>query len=512
MTLPFSKVLEQFTKLQVRADQSNDPAVPQVETPFLQVTLEDDARFGTATAPFEIAELPSVKVHPATAETIAAAEPEPAAKQKFSLSPAPTAPDKSKDSDAGKNSPPAAAAAPAPTRIPFKLSPNGTDVPAPERVPASSGPSVPTSAPEASAAPAAPTRIPFKLGATSDGAKSKGEPWVTKEGLAASMTDEPDQPAPAAPASPVSLAATISLPLRPILQQVLPLQLTADVSGVPADAQIVIPFKLIQPQLASGRISLTPDDFARHLPEAHRSLFKADDTAAAVVLPLQDVLKNLPGALQMRTDQVEQELGEQFETPFSAKAEEDAQRFRMPPPPLPPVAPALPGAAVPAVKVAPAPVKFVLPPAEKAEPVEVAPVAEKLAAPAPVAAPDEPETPDAKSVVESMNKLTGVEACAVIFSDGLNLAGSLPEKYGAEGLCAMAPSFLQRADEHLGEAKLGTFQAMTFSCSDAAVTFFKHNNLCLVALHRSETALTSEVRDRLSEAVQQLSRKYSQAA
>ena len=44
--LPFAKVLEEFTKLQVRTDQVRQTAVPQVETPFLKVTLEDNARFG----------------------------------------------------------------------------------------------------------------------------------------------------------------------------------------------------------------------------------------------------------------------------------------------------------------------------------------------------------------------------------------------------------------------------------------------------------------------------------
>src|SRR5205823_363370 len=39
--LPFEKVLEQFTSLHVRGDQERHQAVPQVDTPFLKVTLED---------------------------------------------------------------------------------------------------------------------------------------------------------------------------------------------------------------------------------------------------------------------------------------------------------------------------------------------------------------------------------------------------------------------------------------------------------------------------------------
>ena len=74
--LPFKKVLEQFTSLQVRTDQERHQAVPQVETPFLKVTLEDNSRFGTTIEAVETADLPPVRVEPATAEAFAAAEPE----------------------------------------------------------------------------------------------------------------------------------------------------------------------------------------------------------------------------------------------------------------------------------------------------------------------------------------------------------------------------------------------------------------------------------------------------
>ena len=48
------------------------------------------------------------------------------------------------------------------------------------------------------------------------------------------------------------------------------------------------------------------------------------------MLPLHEVLKNLPTAsLRMRDDQEEQEAGANFATPFSAKAEEDAKRFNV---------------------------------------------------------------------------------------------------------------------------------------------------------------------------------------
>ncbi len=78
--LPFGKVLEEFNRLQVRPDQEHDADVPQLETPFLKVTLEDTKRFGTEMEALRTSQLPPVKIEPATAKTIADAEPEPVAK------------------------------------------------------------------------------------------------------------------------------------------------------------------------------------------------------------------------------------------------------------------------------------------------------------------------------------------------------------------------------------------------------------------------------------------------
>src|ERR1043166_8849841 len=153
--LPFEKVLDQFTKLQVRGDQERHQAVPQVETPFLKVTLEDNTRFGTTTEEaVEIGDLPPVRIELATAEAYAAAEPDASGNGFVQHS---------------RSEPPSAI----PTRIPFKLSPHGTGGPAPESVPASSGPSVPTNFDTAPAPP--PTRIPFKMTPPSDDLRQKDE-------------------------------------------------------------------------------------------------------------------------------------------------------------------------------------------------------------------------------------------------------------------------------------------------------------------------------------------------
>ena len=500
--LPFAKVLEQFTNLHVRADQERHLIVPQVETPFLKVAVEDCSEFGTTLEPLqmETGDLPVIRVEPPTAEAFAAAEPEPALDPRFLMSSAPS------------RAPSVTARSPqSPTRIPFKLSPNGTDVPAPESVPASSGPSVPNSLPP----PAAPVRIPFKMTPPSDDVRPKPEPWLTKESLAAE-SEAPVVPVvvPAAEAHPATPAEVkIVLPLLPILRNLPPMQLAGDAGSVPAEARLELPFSLIEPQLATGRISVTAKVFEVSVPTEYRGLFQAGEGAVDVSLPLQEVLKNLPAAsLRMRDDQVEQEAGQNFATPFSAKAEEDAKLLNVS---LAPIAKpvAAPVAEVPVASPS-VPVEAGVSPATENQAADTAATPEiERASDRPIRSPlqvalDTDEKLDAKGVVALVNKIPGVKACAILFGDGLSLAGSLPAELETEGICAMAPSLMQRIENHLVDTKLGALRGMTLSCLKGAITFFMHENLCLAALH-ADVDLPGEARDKLGRIVHELSRKYS---
>ena len=504
--LPFGKVLEQFTALHVRADQRPEMAVPEVETPFLKVTAEDSERFGIAPTPIAP---PTVRVEAATAEALAAAEPEAFIREK--VVPGPTvAASPMRISVPSNGNGAAAKAAPAapmnasagPARIPFKLTPNGTGAPATERVPASSGSPVPTSLPMAGA----PARIPFKIGAPSEAARPKAEPWITKETFDATPAVPVSAPAPQFTPSEADGSVKISLALQPLLQSLPPFQLLGDANEVPEDARVEFPFALIEPQLASGRVTLTPEQFAAALPDAHHHLFNPSDSAATVSLPLQEVLKNLPSAsLRMRDDQEEQEKGASFATPFAAKAEEDAKRHKVAATPIPKAA----VEAVPPAPIAPATPPVVTPP-ESAPPAVVrsAPPGERTEL---QIAFDTDDELDPKGVVAHIGKMPGVKGCAIIFADGLSLAGNLPPEFNTDGLSAMAPAMMQKIENHMGDSKLGALRAMTISCANAAVTFLTHNNLCLAALHAKDE-LASDVRDRLTVAVQQLSKTYSQPA
>src|SRR5439155_6187586 len=226
--------------------------------------------------------------------------------------------------------------------------------------------------------------------------------------------------------------------------------------------RLTLPLALIEPQLASGRISIAPDVFEAALPEKHRGLFQADEVKTPVALPLEEVLKNLPATiLKLRDDQESFALDSDFETPFSIKAKEDAQRFK--------AEKALP------VKISD---KAKEEPVVEAK-IDIAPVVEKKI--------------DPKEVVAQASALPGVKGCAITFSDGLSLAGELPEEVAAQGLSAMAPGLVERIAQHVRATKLGSLVAVTIYTSGSAVSFFAQGNICLTALH-AEGSLPPQAR------------------
>jgi predicted regulator of Ras-like GTPase activity (Roadblock/LC7/MglB family) len=475
--LPFEKVLAGFQNLRIRSDQEHDPGVPQVETPFLQATLQDSKTFGVPFEPLQACGTPPVRLELATAQSLADAEPE--ASDKFIPTVVrPRAPldippvEESCESGfapAKKNG--------APLTIPFHLPPNGTGASAAERVPGSSGRPVPTSLPSQDG----PKRIPFKARAPSDALRRrKPKPpadadWIVTANDLLAAGGSPETKTGGSPEVETE-PAKIKLGLKAILQALPAFQLNGDAKEVPEEVRIEFPFSLIESQLATGRIGLTPKVFEEILPQGYRHLFNASEPNALVSLPLEEVLKNLPGtSLAIRDDQEEHEIGANFSTPFSVKAAEDAKRLQ----------------------------------------IESAPIVKQSSVTAPktevslgTAAVAE-EKFDAKSAVAKVMQLPGVSACAVTFADGLSLAGNLPEDLGAEGLCAMAPSLLHRIGDYMADTKLGGLNAMTLHCANAPLTFFMHGNICLSALHSAQ-GLTAEIREQLGRIAQELSQMYSQ--
>jgi len=509
--LPYEKVLEQFSNVQVRSDQQRDERVPQLETPILQATLEDTERFGTKMQPVESSVLPPVPVEAATAKTIASAEPEAAVTEVVgstkSMSPRPAIPLSPPDSspepaplELDRKTPPQ----PPSLKIPFQFPPNGTGASASERVPASSGPPVPPisnpsleSDPtdpvvDEAQEPAAPTEeaaekpkpLPFKLPA----AEIK-----TSEALKMALAAIPGKVDPSPPFKPTEMVPkksetglhaaeepSITILLKPILENIPAFQRDGNLDEVSETVGVKFALDFVQSQLASGRVLVPAKTFQRALPPSLRSLFVVDPAETPVALPLEEVLKNLPsGALKMRDDQQKTLLEDEIVTPISLKAKEDAQRFR---PAVAEVAKDEPGKAV-----------------EKKEDVQPTSV---------VKAQAEEDKIDGKQVMASACQLAGVFACELMFPDGLSLAGNLPAEIGVDGLCAMAPTLLQRVDTHMLETKLGSLTAMTIHTKNSAVTFFAAQNIYLAALHKDATALPSETQTELGRLVEKLSRTF----
>ena len=521
--LPYANVLEQFSNARVRTDQELDQDVPQVDTPILQATIEDTKRFGTKMEPLQASALPPVPVSPATARTLAHAEPEPVALEtRRSSTPAATShPVVSLHSP--ELTPKSEWATPPPATVPlksaqpliesepslpqpktsFQFPPNGTGGPDSERVPASSRPPVPidlsssptplhlrltsktvdpvvATPPKEPVEPAVDVEEKTTLVEPKQAARPiKLEPEIvtpvesTPAEIAASKSEPVVETAPkiAAPAGDV-----ITLALKSLLQNLPPFQLTGEIAVVADDAQVEFPISLIAPQLATGRVTVSSEVFQAAIPEKYRELFHIDEANTPVSLPLQEVLKHLPpDALKRRVDQEKAETGKDFETPFLIKAKEDAERLHG----------ASKRSAEPVAKPQPAPAtekKIDNQPGEKIE---------------------------AKEVMAQAGALPDVKACAITFADGLNLAGMLPPEMRADGLCAMAPSVLQKIARHMGETKLGELKAMTLHSDDAAISFFARGNVCLAALH-ADGSLTAETQTQLADLTEKLSRTYAQ--
>ena len=96
------------------------------------------------------------------------------------------------------------------------------------------------------------------------------------------------------------------------------------------DVRLSLPFASVEKQLSVGRVSIGVEAFVQALPENYRHVLTADSGLTEILLPLPEIFQNLPGsALAIRADQIVEETGTLYPTPFSQKADEDAQRFNI---------------------------------------------------------------------------------------------------------------------------------------------------------------------------------------
>lgn len=697
--LPLQKLVEQLSAaFRARTDQVAEEQVGEIETPFLQVAMEDNQRLvaasGTNAGPVR-------PVSPPVASTPAASEGLPqrpahrtgqistiSSKPAVEPPPAPTfAPPSTPPINPGKRPPstvrasvagskirlsgPAAAArmVPAPSVPPAVNPPSQTqriEVPrGPAAAPGAQSPShqvakktariqIPpislkqppggtgaANTPRPPSMPPPPSlpvqTSPVAIRPPGDGTDqplsfraSPPPPPSVKLPPPSFAPQRPSFPPPSFPATPpgggggaaLSVPAPVAPPddrkielgLAAVLRAQPASALAVEPETVPDDVRFTLPFTLVEKQLSTGRVTVPRAAFIGALPEAHREVLAADGGLTEVQIPLQEVFQNLPGnALAMRKDQVVEEIGSAYPTPFSQKAAEDAERLGAVAPVAPPAPEDAPGSFSPAEPAAEAALADALAPASEPEasltPIEeesetpaeparnlpldfdetpaqpesapeeetpaVAPVAsihpEDPAVEPPIAAepppvaealamlestapgeetepvaspPDEPaptaELPatnpsepaavptrargaaqdselqtvfmtedelDAKGVVRHVCQLPGVTGCAVMFADGLRLAGNFPEG-DTEGFSAMAPPFFKRTGHFATEAALGSLQAVTLYTDQGMLSFFMHADICLGVCHTGRGFLPG-VREKLAIVTRELARMYA---
>ena len=428
VALPLAKLVEQLTPaLQTRADQVAEENVGEIETPFLQVAMEDNARLPTAAGTVAGAIRPLTPLPPAAAASLdlpprpphrtgqiqaitalKVAQPIepvslPAAPNAASIQPinpgkrppstvrasvaggkirlsGPTVPNRISITP-GQGNPPPSVPFGVPPITASDLPPSATQRIATPPLPTSASPSLQVtkktqriqippislrsaSAPASPAAPRPPVGPPAVQPSPVTVRQNGGEPPAPPVMFHSSPTPPemklpppsfappaapslrpafpppafpamppldvaPAAPAPTIPApAPADDGRRISLGLAAVLRGLSSSLLAVEPSAVPDDVRIELPFSPVESQLATGRVSVGRGAFVDALPAGHKEVLDPGADLPEIPLPLQEVFMNLPSnALTMRQDQVEEQVSHLYPTPFSQKAEEDAQRL-----------------------------------------------------------------------------------------------------------------------------------------------------------------------------------------
>ncbi|MGF1655910.1 MAG: hypothetical protein ACFCU3_02920 [Verrucomicrobiales bacterium] len=349
----------------------------------------------------------------------------------------------------------------------------------------------------------------------------------------------------------------VSLELGSILRGIPPEMIGGPIpTGTTAGMKVRLPLNLIEPQLATGKVTLKIGDLLLCMPQEHHGLFSNLDPGYAVSLSLPEIFQNLPhSVVKRRQDQVVDALDEVFETPFSAKAEEDAERFGQDPnlgmPPLkkpegrgepvtvgqirrpsPATAPpqAEPTQTRPPSVPVEDPVIVAKSPALKPQLAHATPAPAKAELATPSSKPVKPILPnqgaagdfdlarlqsifmtdehlDAKNVVRLAGSLPGLGGCLLMFADGLPLANSMPDSIDDNAFSAIVPRFFSKVTDYAKDMKIGSVETVTVYTDAQPVSFFMHENICMALVH-SKSRFLPGVRENLTVVIQELAKMY----
>lgn len=115
---------------------------------------------------------------------------------------------------------------------------------------------------------------------------------------------------------------------------------------------------------------------------------------------------------------------------------------------------------------------------------------------------------ESRSITRLATELPGIAACMVMFSDGLRIAGELPETFNSEAFCAIAPHFYQRVEKYAGDLALSRPRTVTIYTDDHHVSLFLHEPVCVAVLHQNRGFMPG-VREKFLVIVEELAKLYS---
>ena len=276
----------------------------------------------------------------------------------------------------------------------------------------------------------------------------------------------------------------IKIRLATILES-LPAHFRIQVTQQLPDAELQLPLSEIQPQLATGKITVGASTFRAGLPEAARRAFDALEPGLKIPIPIRAIFSQLPPRTLSRTsDQQPEENPQKIETPFSAQVEEDSQRFDatgkpLAPPSKPPSQPE--GAGVNVWTKNPALVK-------------------ELQA---LLLTD--EALDYPKVVHQLNQLPGLTSCQLNRDDGRKLAGGARDAKQEAAISAIVPNLFKTLDSHTKEMGLEPLETVTFTCGKDQLSAFVQDRLCLTVLHDNRP-FRPGIREKIQAVVRHLAR------
>jgi hypothetical protein len=243
-----------------------------------------------------------------------------------------------------------------------------------------------------------------------------------------------------------------------------------------SDAILKIPFALLKPQLASGKIAISTEKFRELVPADLKERFDSVDSTADIPIPLEEVIPQLsPDAFRRRDDQEIVQEAESILTPFSEQVREDAIRLGRSEKPEESSTPVPPAANAPLLQTG--------------EVLSAAPVAqespklvniERLQS---IFMTD--ESLDLGEVIAHIAKLPGLTASLLTYRDGRKIAGDLRGLKQEPALAPLLAELFNQADAQISPLNLGALETLTLHCGGQQLSAFLHRGYSLIVLHEN---------------------------